>query len=127
VSASAHECSGPPNILVIDDDPDLRESLKDVLEENGYEVHQAAHGKEALAVLDTMPRPCLLLLDWMMPVMGGQEFLSHWRERDEARSVPVLVVSASRDIQAEGVAGVLKKPFSIDALLVHVRRHCSSQ
>lgn len=115
---------GSPTILVIDDDPDLRDSLQDLLEENGYQVQTAAHGKEALGVLDTSPRPCVLLLDWMMPVMGGEEFLRHLRERPGSDGLPVLIVSASAGIQVDGIAGVLKKPFTIDALLSFVRTHC---
>jgi CheY-like chemotaxis protein len=123
-SQQAPSAKGAPAVLVIDDDPDLRESIQDLLEENGYQVRTAAHGKEALRILETLPRPCILLLDWMMPVMNGEEFLQHLRQRPDADSLPVLVVSASTGIRAEGITGFLKKPFTIDQLLQMVRTYC---
>src|SRR5579862_4602951 len=64
-------CSG---ILIVDDDPDIRDSLKEVLEDEGYEVNGVANGREALDYLRKSPRPCVILLDLMMPVMDGWQF-----------------------------------------------------
>jgi CheY-like chemotaxis protein len=113
-----------PAVLVVDDDPDLRESVQDLLEENGYQVHTAANGREALEALERLPGVCILLLDWMMPVMSGEEFLEQLRQWPEAKRPAVLIVSASGAVRAEGVAGTLKKPFSIDDLLALVGTHC---
>lgn len=118
-----------PRVLVVDDDEDLRAALADILEAEGYEVAVAADGQEALEVLreEHAPLPGLVLLDMMMPVMDGWEFCAHQKRDPKLAHVPVLVLSASADVEraaAElGAQGYLRKPMDIDALLGAVARH----
>ena len=113
---------GPPNILVIEDDPDIRENLKLLLELEGYDVSTARHGREGLERLSRAPLPKLILLDLMMPVMNGWEFLRAWRARKGTAGIPVLVVSAAGEQAREvSAAGVLFKPFDASELMNAVR------
>ena len=69
-------------VLVVDDDPDILEALSEILEAEGFEIRRARNGKEALERLDS-PRPQLILLDLMMPVMDGWEFAQQMRQRPD--------------------------------------------
>jgi DNA-binding NtrC family response regulator len=120
------ERSAEKNLVVlVDDDEGIREAFADVLETEGYEVLRFGNGLEAIEGLEHLLGPCLILLDWMMPKMNGQQFL-------DARAgilldSPVVVVSAvARTIKAanQGVAELVEKPIDIDVLLNLVRRHC---
>lgn len=82
-------------VLVVDDDPDIREAMIEVLEENGHAATGAANGNEALAHLRAAPdQPCLILLDLMMPVMDGFEFLERVRANPATSHVPIVVLTA---------------------------------
>lgn len=115
-------------ILVVEDDPDIRESLCDALEVEGYVVVTAANGREALERLRHMDRPCLILLDLLMPVMNGMDFLALLRGSDALATLPVVVVSAWPDEAArvrEQTQGYVKKPVSLGQLLQTVARFCA--
>jgi CheY-like chemotaxis protein len=88
-------CGGPSALqaLVVDDDADLRQRLGGLLEKAGWEVDQAADGREALARLAEQ-KPGLILLDLLMPGMDGFEFLAELHRREEGRSVPVIILTA---------------------------------
>jgi CheY-like chemotaxis protein len=119
------EPGGRPTALVVDDDRDIREALKEILEDEGYPVATAANGREALAVLARLPRPCVVLLDLMMPVMDGWEFLREGRARAALTDVPVFVVTASSIAEAPaGATALLKKPFDISRVLKILQEHC---
>jgi CheY-like chemotaxis protein len=116
-------------ILVVEDDELIRESLVEVLGDNGYEVIGAADGQEALDQLDQLPDPpCLIVLDLMMPVMDGREFRRIQREDPRHRDIPVVVISAFRDLDeiAKELApiGHFKKPIKLADLLAVVQTHC---
>ena len=115
-------------ILIVEDDFDIREALTQILEEEGYEVRGAANGKEALEIAASPPTPKLILLDLMMPVMNGWQFRAEQLNDPRLAPVPVLVISADPHLQLKaeklGVAGLLKKPISLDDLLVAVKSHC---
>jgi len=119
---------GRHTILVVEDDPDITESLCDVLLSEGYEVATAANGREGFDRLREIGRPCLILLDLMMPVMSGGEFLAALRQDDALASIPVVIVSAwtneSAQVRAQS-QGFVKKPISIDALLEATSRLCA--
>jgi CheY-like chemotaxis protein len=105
-------------VLVVDDDPDIREIVATVLEGDGYEVDTASNGAEALRKVGEH-EPDAVILDAMMPVMTGWEFLAIWRSRPANARAPVLVVSAVRDWRAArdaGAQGYLSKPFDLDSL-----------
>lgn len=114
-------------ILVVDDDPDIRETLAELLQEEGYAVTSAAHGAEALSALRTDPRPGLILLDLMMPIMDGWQFRAEQKKDPELASIPVVVISATgRDefVSSLGAAQFLKKPINLEQLLAAVEQHC---
>lgn len=109
-------------VLVVEDDPDIRGLLAQVLQLEGYQVSTAAHGLEALAVMAGAP-PCLILLDLMMPVMDGLEFLRRQHADERIAPIPVVVVSAYRTLVPHGIE-VVAKPVDLDLLLAAVARHC---
>lgn len=116
-----------PALLVVDDDPDIREVLQLVLASRGYEVALAEDGLDALEKLREI-RPCLILLDLMMPRMSGFDFLEERSRRAELASIPVVVVSAYDDLATplEGVAAVVPKPAQLQKLLGTVELLCGS-
>ena len=101
-------------------------TLQDVLEDEGYSTVVAANGREALERLRALTPPCLILLDLMMPVMSGREFLAALREDGVLAPIPVVVVTAwPTEAQATpGVQGFVKKPIDVEVLLDLVRRYC---
>jgi CheY-like chemotaxis protein len=114
-------------ILVVDDDPGVREVLEMVLSDEGYRVASAGDGREALAYLAHEEAPDLVLLDIMMPVMDGYEFRAAQRDDPLFSAIPIVVLSAgesSARVTAMDAAAVLKKPFDIDALLAVVEKVC---
>ena len=114
------------SVLVIDDDVDIRESLREALEDAGCRVATAANGREGLEVLQHPGQPCVILLDLMMPIMSGPEFLVAMREANSA--IPVIVVSAYGELADPdtGIACFIAKPVRLDTLLKAIRRHCAS-
>lgn len=118
------------NILIVDDEPDLRSTLKDIFEMSGFSVVTAGNGAEAYALLQQGETPCLLLLDLMMPVMNGWEFLGRVsRELPKTfEDVPIVVISAvadTVDIGQRFPCEIMKKPLNIPHLLDLAGRHCS--
>lgn len=116
-------------ILIVEDEPIARESLKMLLELEGFEVAAAGNGREALRLLTDIDQPCLIVLDLMMPVMNGWEFLEAVSQGHVPPSAhaPIIIVSAaadSMDLLPPGKYPVLRKPFNIDSLLTEVRQHC---
>ena len=117
-------------VLVVDDDLDIRESLADLLQEQGHATVTAANGVQALRTLEAGTRPCLILLDLMMPVMDGASFRAEQLKNEKIADIPVVLISAFRQLEetgeALGAAGVLKKPIELPALFDDVRRFCRS-
>ena len=115
-------------VMIVEDDIDVRESLADVLEDSDYRPLGVANGKEALERLRATPgKPCLILLDIMMPVMDGWQFRAIQRSDPELAGIPVVVLTAHVDLKqadALGAAACLKKPVRLDALLATVERFC---
>ena len=116
-------------IIIIEDDRDLRETMKELLEMEGYSVLTAANGREGLDLIAREGGPCLILLDLMMPVMNGWEFLDAMQRNQQellART-KVAVVSAAADIaevQQQYGCSVLKKPVSVDRLYALANAAC---
>ena len=114
-------------VLLIDDDEAIRLSLGEFLGEHGFSVLTACHGAEALDLLKKVDPPALILLDFMMPVMNGNEFLAAMRADSALRGIPVVILSAwvrEWTGHAIGVDHVLGKPFNTDHLLDLVGRYC---
>ena len=116
----------PRSVLVVEDDEDIRAAIAEILEGEGYDVTVAANGSEALDELQTMRRPRLILLDLMMPVMNGHEFLAHIRETPRMQGVPVLVLTAVSTEAPPGARGLLRKPFIVEELLDAVQNLCGT-
>jgi CheY-like chemotaxis protein len=119
-------------VLVVDDDPEIRAALAELLETEGYEVVLAANGAAAMAHLRRGLRPCLILLDLMMPVMDGWDFRAEQRCDPELQDIPVAIITAagfsSETVSAQlGGIDFVSKPPSTDALLALVRRHCKKK
>lgn len=111
-------------ILVIDDEYSIREMLKSVLEVEGYEVLTAKDGGDGMEILKEGKRPCLILLDIMMPKLNGTDFLTQLKNEPELSPIPVVVLSASCD-QAELIADCprIHKPVHLDTLLQTIKRY----
>ena len=107
-------------ILVIDDDAAIRDSLRDVLEDAGYEVTLARDGREALARMS--PRPSLLLVDLMMPELDGWELIDELQRTAPLADIPVCVLTAIASHAPPKANAVLQKPIDLDTLLDTVAR-----
>ena len=108
-------------VLVVDDEPGLRAVVRAVLDNEGYAVLEAAHGKAMLELL-ARERPDLVLLDVMMPGGDGREAFRELRTRADLADVPVVMMSAA--VRPDGldpsIAAFLRKPFDLDHLLALV-------
>jgi CheY-like chemotaxis protein len=116
----------PTDVLFVDDNADLRESVHMMLDLAGYEVRCAENGKVALEAVEEK-MPAVVLLDMLMPVMNGWQCATELRARF-GQNVPIVVVTAAehahaRAAQIGGVADVLQKPFNMDDLLRVVSRY----
>jgi CheY-like chemotaxis protein len=119
-------------VLVVEDDRDVRDSILEVLEDNQYHPVAASNGQEGLQALrDAGCKPCLILLDLMMPVMDGWGFRAAQKSDTEFGSIPVVVLTAHASAQQTAhdmdAAGFLKKPVRLEALLDTVQRYCGPQ
>ena len=113
-------------ILVVDDNDDIRDTVREMLSEEGYSVITAANGQEALNILRAgRQRVCLILLDLMMPVLDGWRFREIQQADASIASIPVVVVTASgRAENLTGQVALMKKPISVDDLLAAVSAYC---
>lgn len=117
------------SILVVDDDGDIREAIGEALRCDGYEVQEAADGCEAWESLKDGFRPCLIVLDLMMPRMNGYQFRERQLADPSNKDIPVLVVSAAAnetELSRLGVNHRLKKPFDLDDLISAVEHVCGA-
>jgi CheY-like chemotaxis protein len=115
----------PRRILLVEDDAAIRETIAELLEEEGYRVASAANGAEALELLSAPELPSVILLDLMMPVMSGWELHEALQDDPRLASIPVVVISASRSTERLApieAAAFLAKPFDATRLLDTVGR-----
>ena len=122
--AGGSTCGG---ILVVDDDPDIRESLREVLEDEGYEVACVGNGREALDHLKAAsPPPCVILLDLMMPVMDGWQFRREQKQNPAIADIPLIVITATgkRPVLIDA-AELVMKPLDLNRLFEAIERYCS--
>ncbi|PYR22705.1 MAG: response regulator [Acidobacteria bacterium] len=122
------------NILIVEDDPDTREMLSTLLSIEGFHAVGAEDGLEGLHLLRTVKHgapdvPCLILLDLMMPRLGGHEFRRAQLGDPTVANVPVAVLSGAVDIeqraQALGAVASVAKPIDVEMLMDVVRRYCA--
>jgi CheY-like chemotaxis protein len=114
-------------MMVVEDDPELREAVVAALTSRGYAVVEAADGSVALRMLDVV-RPDAILLDLLMPVMDGFEFLAARAERPDIASIPVVIASAAppeRDLAASTWSEFVAKPYDIVTLCETLDRLCA--
>jgi CheY-like chemotaxis protein len=116
-----------PTILIVDDNCDLRETLAELLGEEGYDTACCEDGETALAYLRSAARqPVLIVLDLMMPVMNGWQFRDQQLEDASLRSIPVVGMTANRGTQPlRDVPTILLKPFGIGELLQVIEQYRS--
>jgi CheY-like chemotaxis protein len=114
-------------VLVVEDDTDILSSLVEVIREEGYEVHSAANGFQALAQLAQNPMD-LIFLDLMMPIMDGWRFLEEMKQRFPEQHAKVVLLSAVHGLPAEAarldVARFLVKPFELDDVVRLAHEYC---
>ena len=116
------------HILVVEDDGAINDMLSQIFEEEGYTVVAVDNGQSAMAYLRANPVPCMILLDIMMPVMNGFQFLGEQQAEPRLSAIPVVVLTA--DVRAAerarslAVARVLNKPIHFDDLLAVVQTYC---
>ncbi len=124
--------SGPAmvkTVLVVDDDEAIRETIKEVLQEQGFSVATARSGAEALAWLRASTAPALILLDLSMPMMDGQTFRQEQRKDPLLAPIPVIAISAAaglaEKVRPMQIDGYLRKPMALDDLISTVGRYCT--
>lgn len=110
-------------ILIVDDEADIRESLQEFFEDEGFPVATAANGEEGLARLRGGPLPCVIILDLLMPVLDGNEMYEQMQADPALASVPVII-STSDPRRAPSGVPTMKKPVSLMRLLGSVSQHC---
>jgi CheY-like chemotaxis protein len=127
-SATVRAMANGPEVMVVEDDEAIRETLAEVLADEGFAVTWAANGAEALRLLRGTRAPRLILLDLMMPIMNGWELREALRRDPALACIPVVIISADNGLpqkaSALAVDGYLAKPFHLEALLSTVHRYC---
>lgn len=122
------------NVLIVEDDPEVREMVRQLLSTAGFYAVGAQDGLEALHVLRTVRHrepqaPCLVLLDLMMPRLGGNEFRRAQLGDPTVANVPIAVMSGASDLEqraeAMGAVATLAKPLDVDVLIDVVKRYCA--
>lgn len=113
-------------VLVVEDEEDLREMIREALELNGYTVVTAADGRQALVRLSGIEHLCLVLIDLLMPGMNGWDLFQELKGRSELDRVPIVVYSSVADRAPKGVTRTLQKPLTFGELLSTVREYCTA-
>jgi len=117
-----------PTLLLIDDHIDSRDAMEELFRREGYTVETAGHGRQALNKLYNGLRPCVILMDLMMPVMTGFEFRQEQMRHPEFSRIPIIVYSGVTDVRRNAeqleAAAYVEKPIAPDRLMALVRQHC---
>jgi len=115
-------------VLVIEDDPDVREVISEILRGDGHQPVEVADGREAMKSLRAGLRPCLIVLDMLMPGMDGWQFRRAQCADESLAKIPVIVVSGARAARNSALQGgaiaFLSKPVAPEALLLAVATAC---
>ena len=116
-------------VLVVEDDTDLRESLSQALRDHGFGVTPTTNGREALDLLRAGASPSVILMDLLMPVMNGWQLRSELRRDPDLSQIPQVVISAYMDETEQVVLALpqedcLRKPFHLRILIDALERHC---
>lgn len=112
-------------VLIVEDDEDIRETLKSILEADGYRVVTAENGVAGLERLKELVNPCLVILDLMMPLMDGWQFVEALHHDSVLTAIPVVILSAFSDKEKPIKAqGFIKKPVDLESLSLLVKKYC---
>lgn len=111
------------SLLIVDDEDDFRESLRDVFEDDGYDVAVAANGVEAMARLDDLAEVCLVILDLHMPRMTGGEVYEAMQANPRFARIPVIIATSDPTGAPAGVP-TMTKPLKLDVLRAEAAKHC---
>lgn len=121
--------NGQDHVLVVDDDPDIREAIRDTLEDEGYKIIEARDGREALEYLRSHPAPPLILLDWNMAPVNGPQFMAEMAKDPALSKIPVVLLTADARAPEKSTsasfAGYLMKPVDLNALFGFLARYCN--
>jgi DNA-binding response OmpR family regulator len=129
--ANGHDAQSPrytrskgPRVLIVDDDPDLREWMAQLLTGEGFDTDVASNGQDALdKALDNPPR--VIVLDLMMPVMDGWAFRDQQRRYVTIAAIPVVILSGVAGLRTvDAAATTLQKPVTNDELIGAIRALC---
>jgi CheY-like chemotaxis protein len=116
------------NVLVIDDDHDIRDLVVFYLNSHGYQASGVSNGEEAITQLQTGDRTDLIILDLMMPIMDAWEFRQLQQQDPAIGQIPVVLISATDEVSYEvgplEAAGFIRKPIDFAHLLATVGQHC---
>lgn len=110
-------------ILIVDDEAGIRETLEEFLTDAGFTVRSAADGAAALRMLEEPELPCAVILDLIMPVLGGNEVIEAMRKDERLRRVPVIITTSDPSRAPHGIT-LMRKPVSLPSLLAAVERWC---
>jgi len=111
-------------VLIVEDDEESRDTLRELLEFEGYRVQTAVNGQEALARLNRPDeRICIMLLDLFMPVMDGWEVIEQLRANGRLDETPIVIIT-SAPFRAPAGLPVLEKPLDLDRVMNEVQRLC---
>ncbi len=116
-------------MLIVDDDPEIRQVMRLVLEDEGYQVLEAINGEDALEIV-CQNQPSMVILDLTMPVMDGMEFLSIFRKDARYRDIPVIVLTSNdmtsarlKELKDNAVGVVGKDEFNAENLMSDIKKH----
>lgn len=114
----------PKSLVIVEDEEDISATLREVFEDEGYTVYVAADGRRALTLLRSLAdKPCLILLDLVMPEMDGNQ-LHEELQRDAAlRDIPVVITTSDPSRAPSGVM-IMRKPIRLALLIDTVRKWC---
>ena len=116
-------------VLIVEDDPEIRAGLRDLLADEGCTLVEAANGLQAIEYLKTGSRPKLIVLDLAMPVVNGWEFRIAQRANPAIAEIPVVILSARPEEAADlawlGIADFFPKPIDVERFLGTIRQYCA--
>ncbi|HAZ14720.1 MAG: hypothetical protein A2X86_12740 [Bdellovibrionales bacterium GWA2_49_15] len=122
-NSSSKKCQ---SILIVEDDAGIRDVLRYALELEGYKVVVAINGQDGLEQLAKMQSPCLILLDLMMPVMNGWQFMERLGHDMVLATIPVILITAFSEQGKELKSkGIIKKPIDLEIFLQAVKKWCN--
>jgi len=120
-------------VLVVEDDSDVQETVLEALRDSGRRAFGARDGSHALQLIQSgeIPRPCLVLLDWIMTPMSGEEFVREIGQRPDADDFPIVVMTAATSLELgaihPNVIATLRKPLNLNQLLGAVSLFCDGE